>query len=348
MCRMEPPASSSDSDEQFESDHLTIRSQFVSANQSADLHLAASLPLELPHKPALRMSATRPPSGKKPLITCPICFSDYSRSEHIPLVLPACGHTLCEPCARHIYNTSSMAKCPVCRAKNYEPVRSLPINYAILELNDVPKGHQLCIPHEKEVLAYCKDHDQLLCGLCVFEHREHKAFLLNSEEAKELVETTKKQLEEVEGRLETLHRNWVETAKQLEATSNSASSHIESHIRGLFQSSEASMSAVRTGKEACVKQLNTLTSSSGIGEVQAKCAAQTHRITQDLQLLRDRKSRFDQLTIVEKLETALSFKADNYEKPPELQRLREVEAKLKAHVDYDNAVRSGTLFPPSP
>lgn len=344
-CRLSPPASSSDQEDQFESDHLTIRSQFVSANQSQDLHLAASLPLELPRKPVIRLSATRPPSAKKPSISCPVCFNDYNRTEHVPLLLPACGHTLCEPCARHIYNAASMAKCPVCRAKNYEQVRALPINYAILELSECPRGTQLCQPHEKEVLAYCADHDQLLCGLCVFEHRDHNAFLLTSDEAKELVEKNKQQLGEVETRLETLHKRWVQVAGQLDATSNSSLALIEAHSRGLCQASEHSMAAVRSGKEACIKQLNALTASSSIGEVQSQCAAQMHKLTQDLQTLRERKSHYDQLTIVEKLSTALSFRAKNYAQPPSLQQLRSVEEQLKGPVDYQAAVQAGCLFP---
>lgn len=346
-CRLSPPASSSDQEDQFESDHLTIRSQFVSANQSQDLQLTASLPLELPRKPVIRLSATRPPSAKKPSVSCPVCLNEYSRAEHIPLLLPACGHTLCEPCARHIYSAASMAKCPVCRTKNYEQVRALPINYAILELSEAPKGAQICKAHKKEVLAYCADHDLLLCGLCVFEHRDHKAFLLTSNEAKALVEKNKQQLGEVETRLETLHKRWVQVAGQLEASSNSVAALIEAHNRGLCQASEHSMAAVRSGKEACIKQLNTLTANSGIGEVQSQCASQMHRITQDLQTLRERKQRYEQLTIVEKLSTALSFRSGNYAPPPSLQQLRSVEEQLKGPVDYEAAVQAGCLFRPA-
>lgn len=335
----------SDDSEEFEdigSDHLTIRSQFVSVNQSIDGQFAASL--ELPKKAPSRMSASRPQSGKKQSLSCPICFSEYDRYAHVPLVLPACGHTMCEHCMRRIYNSSSMAKCPVCRSATFDHVRTLPINYALLELNEAQRSTPLCKAHDKEVLAYCRDHELLLCGMCAFEHRDHQAFLLTSEEAAALVQTNKAKLNDIESRLLALQTQWKRAAEEQTAAIKATRELLDAHLQGIDTASDEACVLLKIGKNACVDELKSLVRESGIQDIQNECAAQMHKVTQDLQTLRERRTHFDQLTIAEKLATALSFRAENYSRPPSLSKIRELEEKMRKDVNYERAIRANELF----
>ncbi|EFP04723.1 hypothetical protein CRE_03515 [Caenorhabditis remanei] len=81
-------------------------------------------------------------------LECKICVRQYNDTDRIPRVIPVCGHTLCEDCAKNIIRGNTM-KCPIDRRDvNVEGgASSLPRNFAILEtieerntLLNVPMG----------------------------------------------------------------------------------------------------------------------------------------------------------------------------------------------------------------
>jgi hypothetical protein len=57
-------------------------------------------------------------------------------------------------------------------------VSTLPVNYALLEIADKNESKQYCGTHNLEIIGFCKDDDVLLCGICIFEHKNHDSFLL--------------------------------------------------------------------------------------------------------------------------------------------------------------------------
>ncbi|KAF1756503.1 hypothetical protein GCK72_012956 [Caenorhabditis remanei] len=67
-------------------------------------------------------------------LECKICVRQYNDTDRIPRVIPVCGHTLCEDCARNIIRGNTL-KCPIDRRDvNVEGgASSLPRNFAILE-----------------------------------------------------------------------------------------------------------------------------------------------------------------------------------------------------------------------
>ncbi|EFO98343.1 hypothetical protein CRE_24266 [Caenorhabditis remanei] len=67
-------------------------------------------------------------------LECKICVRQYNDTDRIPRVIPVCGHTLCEDCAKNIIRGNTM-KCPIDRRDvNVEGgASSLPRNFAILE-----------------------------------------------------------------------------------------------------------------------------------------------------------------------------------------------------------------------
>ncbi|KAF1756502.1 hypothetical protein GCK72_012955 [Caenorhabditis remanei] len=67
-------------------------------------------------------------------LECKICVRQYNETDRIPRVIPVCGHTLCEDCAKNIISGNTL-KCPIDRRDvNVEGgASSLPRNFAILE-----------------------------------------------------------------------------------------------------------------------------------------------------------------------------------------------------------------------
>jgi len=50
---------------------------------------------------------------------CPVCLQNYHSENVVPVVLNACGHTLCRRCLQQIINTTTLghiSRCPTCRA----------------------------------------------------------------------------------------------------------------------------------------------------------------------------------------------------------------------------------------
>ncbi|CAL2035388.1 unnamed protein product [Caenorhabditis brenneri] len=69
--------------------------------------------------------------------TCKICYLNFNRIRR-PLILRACGHTVCEECIENINPRGfrRILSCPFCRTLTVleDQWESLPKNYAIIEL----------------------------------------------------------------------------------------------------------------------------------------------------------------------------------------------------------------------
>lgn len=156
----------------------------------------SKIPKELPKVYPLR------PSSKhgRSVGSCPVCFESYNHMRNSPLLLPSCGHTVCRFCLQNMYEDSSILKCPVCRTMSFNEIESLPTNYAILEIIESHKVQQkeTCSKHKLEIVGYCKDHESLLCGACIFEHRDHNAFMLTDPKASEIADSKKALINEQE------------------------------------------------------------------------------------------------------------------------------------------------------
>lgn len=151
----------------------------------------------MPEKPYVY--PLRPHSkNNRNFIGCPICFNEYNAISNFPMILPSCGHTVCKVCLEKIAEERTVIKCPVCRAMNFKDVYSLPVNYALLDISENKEHREMCLKHKLEIVAYCKDEDTLLCGACIFEHKNHESFLLTDPRADEIANKKIQNLKEKE------------------------------------------------------------------------------------------------------------------------------------------------------
>ena len=77
----------------------------------------------------------------------------------------------------------------------------LPINYAILEFSEIKNDIQLCIKHKLEIVGYCENDSEVLCGACVMEHNSHEIYALNDPKVVLIAENKKQGLAEEENRI---------------------------------------------------------------------------------------------------------------------------------------------------
>lgn len=280
----------------------------------------------------------RPPSSKQgsSIVSCPVCFNDYSKN-HSPLVLPSCGHTTCEACLRQIANYSSFIKCPVCRTLNFKEVEDLPINYALLELTENKKCKKTCPVHNLEIVGYCKTEDTLLCGACVFEHKDHDSFLLTDTRAVQLAEDKKNQIAAYEQKLVEMKKSWQNSIKELNIYSKEVNDTAEEHVKKLHETEKEMIRQIKEGTKACIEQVRNLARNHSAQAIQESLVSHMQILNNQLQNLKEKKEKFDQLGIVDKLD---GFNKTSVEtEPPDLNPVSELIEKLKTSVDYSKAIK---------
>ena len=113
-------------------------SQHSQIQASAPLFPTETLSASAPSLTSIEASASASalPRGCE----CPVCIYPFDASERVPLILSACGHSLCSVCVAGMQQAapgSAVLKCPSCRAETkLKPHKPLPKNYALLESID--------------------------------------------------------------------------------------------------------------------------------------------------------------------------------------------------------------------
>lgn len=148
-------------------------------------------------------------TGTEQGLSCPACLLPYNSGQKPPVCLP-CGHTICQQC-------TSLSACPIDQT-SYE-AKSLPINYLLLELHESLSGpaQVLCKAHENPVLGFCVTDSRLLCGLCLFLHKDHVSWALDSDQAEALAKERKRYFEmQLEG-LTAQIASWASSSYSIES-----------------------------------------------------------------------------------------------------------------------------------
>ena len=77
-------------------------------------------------------------------LECPVCFKQYKEppSDLAPVLLAACGHTICRGDAARIISSKSALKCPSCSSITEAPhgAAGLPVNFAVVSLLSLVAG----------------------------------------------------------------------------------------------------------------------------------------------------------------------------------------------------------------
>lgn len=72
-------------------------------------------------------------------MNCLKCNKTYNNSNRIPLLLIACGHSLCSACAKNLYENQCVI-CPECKTKNEaDSLDKFPKNLALISIKRPPE-----------------------------------------------------------------------------------------------------------------------------------------------------------------------------------------------------------------
>jgi hypothetical protein len=302
--------------------------------------------LRPPRRSTQKERGTKRPVSGKPTnqsnAMCPICYNEYQPDQVIPLVLPSCGHTVCDICLQTMSDTYYSLKCPVCRTQNFQGVETLPINYALLELADKRSDKDLCDQHGLEIVGFCRDEDVLLCGVCVFEHKTHASFLLSSPEAKAWANSKKKVLEEKESRLKKLQSAWEKANKSLKQSISSLSSEAQVHIAALKRTEIKLIEEVRQGTKACVRQIKEVVADKQLAAKQTNITQRLKQFQAEISRISSLRKNYEKASVVERLKVPKIPELET--SPPSVKDCLLIVRQLNLEPDYEAAIQEA-LFP---
>ena len=139
------------------------------------------------------------------MVGCPVCLERYD-SQRLPICLP-CGHSLCKPCSGNCLSATSVT-CPLDYQTFTLHDSSLPTNFLLYHLHEGLPSGPLCEAHNSEVLGFCASDSTLLCGVCLFVHKEHEPIPLSSPLASQFSTTKQSQLSSQSQQLQCSISRW--------------------------------------------------------------------------------------------------------------------------------------------
>lgn len=197
----------------------------------------------------------------------------------------------------------------------------------------------MCPSHNLELVGYCQDHEILLCGACIFEHRDHESFLLTDDRAQQIAEGKKNALVDREEKLRNLISHWHAAIYDVNEQLKTVNCSAETHIKSLKIAEKQMIIWVKEGARACVEQVLDMVNKHEVVQTQQRMSAKICRFDSELGQLRGKTEIFDSLSMVEKLRGE-QVKVED-EEPPRLEcGAREEQGAV---LDYRKAIKRREL-----
>lgn len=274
------------------------------------------------------------------IATCPICSEHYRNTSNIPLLLPNCGHTICTPCLREIYNKLEYPTCPICNSKSILKLKHLPVNFALLDL----PGYLLinkCMIHSLELVAYCKDDDKVLCGACILDHRTHNCLLFSDPSLIPLFDSKKQEMSQNLEFLTQIKQSWKEAKSEIDNFTEQIDECLEIHSSNIKDIEKKMIKSVHEGKDQCIKELSNLENSGLIKKITSKVSSKLNKIEEQILALTSKLENFDDLNTLEKI-SSCKIDAES-ESVPSLEPIKEILTKLESNLNYFSLVKNKSL-----
>lgn len=276
--------------------------------------------------------------------TCPVCFDCFNSEELQPLILPKCGHTVCKKCLNHIVRSSTLVKCPVCRKINPTDLTKIPVNYALLDYSEVNEATQICSKHKLEIVGYCIEDSEVLCGACVMEHQSHECYALDDLRVKEIAESNKKGLDCEEEQLGNLKETWLKAQNELESLEKQIHSLADSHVQQFIITEKKICDGIKAGKKSCLAELQQICLSEEIRDIENMITFKLNCIQEEILKVRAKKEKFDELSVYDKLSRPKVLYGEDEKKVPSLGPLYKIVLKLQPNPDYKKSIKKHHLL----
>jgi len=190
-------------------------------------------------------------------LLCPICFSRYDSLEHLPLMVPICGHTFCQVCIKNMINNKALEfQCPIDKRTmklSHVSLDLFPKNYALSSISEeIPK--ERCQTHDKELELICITDRKRICYKCALvDHKDHE--VKEDKDFKGFIRNRAGSLREYLGKVslneEIYLKNYLSSLKNQEQhLLKSIDSHFENFAKLLQEQKDILVNSVKTKFQA--------------------------------------------------------------------------------------------------
>ena len=168
------------------------------------------------HRSATDRSRRPTPAHHPANLLCPCCKEIYDPKVKPALALP-CGHSLCRACMQKAPRSRNLT-CPLDFRSHPIPTTGFPPDYLLMELVEKARTDPdyLCADHQVPVVGFCTQDSQLICGDCVFSHREHVCFDFHSVAYDRFVGEIQSELTQAHGDLRESQEAWMTAVTMFE------------------------------------------------------------------------------------------------------------------------------------
>ena len=283
------------------------------------------------------------PSKTQSIAVCPVCFYNFHNTRHPPLLLPACGHTICKPCLKDIRTKSHTSCCPICRSAIKLEIKSLPVNYALLELTE-KKTVGRCPEHDLEYVAYCYEDDCVLCGACILGHKSHNCCLFTDEKLNALSEQKRIELKKDADELIVLKKNWTGALQQVEEHIQKINECVEIHKSGVINMEKKMIKVVQEGSKNCTQELSAIANHDSLKTLRGNFCHNVTLLDKEIITIQEKIDKFESLSMADKLEDPCATVIKDKKEIPSFGPALALLDRLKVFVDYKQAILSKKMF----
>ena len=198
--------------------------------------------------------------------------------------------------------------------------------------------------HELELVAYCEEHDVVLCGACVFEHITHRCLLLDDPRLDVVVKEKKEVLQRTAEEMARLRWEWAKHSNYLDTLVKSINEYVQIHKSGIAHMEEKMTQIMRNGAAMCIAQLENLEGlnfSIMIVQFYKELILQLNR---DIMMIQEKYENFHSLTMHEKLLRIESSREDGKVVDNIPEETGKIIDKICVVVDYKNAITQQRIF----
>ena len=174
-------------------------------------------------------------------LTCPVCYTAYDKTVHLPKNLPSCGHTLCVHCLANILKQSD-PKCPLDNrvfSQDQTSLNSFPTNSVVSHLiEEILGDEELCKIHKRTKKIVCLTDEVRICIDCVdsIKHKDH-AFMTLKEARFEIIKLKQK----LAAALESVNEHHQEIKNIIEDTQTMAKMTVKYTVEKIEQETHQQM-----------------------------------------------------------------------------------------------------------
>jgi predicted nucleic acid-binding Zn-ribbon protein len=112
----------------------------------------------------------------------------------------------------------------------------------------------------------------------------------------------------------------------------------DKHISELRKEEASMIGEIKQGTDSCIKQIKSLLNNEKLKHLQATLTSNINKINSELSSLKQKRTKFKELSIPQKLQVTKLPSSIETEEPPSIEAATKLAKKLRVEVSYRDAI----------